>query len=92
MRLDPSVGRNAEANGVESGLRRIPQKYSRFNYGATRSYRAGAAGFVSRDLAGCQANLIDRCSVSDRGQSVLALIAHLRTTFGTPPYWERAAL
>jgi hypothetical protein len=30
--------------------------------------------------------------VSDRGQSVLALIAHLRTTFGTPPYWERAAL
>jgi len=22
---------------------------------------------------------------------VLALIAHLRTTFGTPPYWERPA-
>ena len=58
VRLNLSVGWNAEANGVEPRPRRIPRQYCRLNPGYTRGTRARAAGLFGRDLARYQANLL----------------------------------
>src|SRR5438552_18932400 len=57
VRLDYSVGRNAEATGVDPWFRRITQRYGRVNSSHMRSACASADGFLGCNLSLRQAIL-----------------------------------
>ena len=59
VRLYLGVGRNAQSNGVEPWLRRVPQQHGGLDASHTGSAGTGNARLLGHDLAWGEANLFD---------------------------------